>query len=265
MPGRYGQRACRRPGGSALSGGRVAALSHRHGPRSPALRPGASAPFPAGGYPAAVGAMGQPAAPVAALGGDHADRAGQRGDQRRAGAVPLPHVQRLPARLSAAGNQRHDTPRSEARAMAPSLRPTPAASEGGPGEAAAADPVPGEPRSPGSSPATSTPAPTTSASISSPRRAPTRCPPTARWPRRWDCRDQHGADLPVGQRPPANPVSKSSEQHNPASSAPGAARRTPIESRTPPLESSKPGGCRGKGDRTAHSGLPAQGPLLSEG
>lgn len=33
--------------------------------------------------------------------------------------------------------------------------------------------------------------------------------------------------LPAGQRPPANPASKSPEQHNPANPAPGAARRIP--------------------------------------
>ena len=55
-------------------------------------------------------------------------------------------------------------------------------------------PMAARPGLPRSSPATSTREPTTSASISSPRRAPTRCPGTARWLRRWDCRDQHGAD-----------------------------------------------------------------------
>ena len=38
----------------------------------------------------------------------------RRGFQRRAGPVHLPHVQRLPARSPAAGNQRHDAPGSQA-------------------------------------------------------------------------------------------------------------------------------------------------------
>ena len=50
------------------------------------------------------------------------------------------------------------------------------------------------------------------------------------WPadryERWIARSL-SALLPAGQRPPANPVSKSPEQHDPANSAPGAARRIP--------------------------------------
>jgi hypothetical protein len=82
------ERARRRSGGPAASGGQVAAVSCRHGARSTALRPGASPCFPAGCYPAACGSVGEPAASVAALGRGDADRVGSGGCGR--GALPHP-------------------------------------------------------------------------------------------------------------------------------------------------------------------------------
>ncbi len=64
---------------SSCTPGRVAEVAGRAGARSAALRPGAPARVPAGRHPAAVRAVDQPAAAVAALGRDDAGRLARAG------------------------------------------------------------------------------------------------------------------------------------------------------------------------------------------